>query len=190
MINNLWSTPFQQTKIDDSICDKMVQTLLQEYDLFNAPSDFGSINVLDNPNDVITEFKETVVYPAFDSFLKKTLDRSIEDWKGHKIHGWIAGYNNNYSLTHHNHRGSQLSAVFYLMCDFQDKGGAIVFTDPRQNANRGYDTTFQKWFKPLEIKPQSGDIVVFPSYLYHYVETYGGNIRLAMPVDLFLFNSQ
>ena len=190
MIHDLWPTPFQQTKMDDSICEKMVQTLLQEYDLFNAPSDFGLVNVLDNSNEVITEFKETVVYPAFNSFLKKTLDRSIDDWGGHRTHGWIAGYSNDYSLIHHNHRGSQLSSVFYLMCDVQDKGGEIVFTDPRQNSNRGYDTFFQEWFKPLEITPMTGDIVVFPSYLYHYVQTYRSNIRLALPVDLFLFNSQ
>jgi hypothetical protein len=190
MIHELWPTPFQQTKMDNSICEKMAQTLLQEYDLFNAPNDFGSINVLDNQNEVVAEFKETVVYPAFNSFLKKTLNRSIDDWKGHKTHGWIAGYGNGYSLTHHNHRGSQLSAVFYLMCNSQKNGGEIVFTDPRQNSNRGYDPAFQEWFEPLRIIPENGDIVVFPSYLYHYVETYTSSIRLAMPVDLFLFNSE
>lgn len=189
MIQNLWSTPFSQTKMSDDICERMTQTLLQEYDLFNAPSDFGSVNVLDNPHEVITEFKETVVYPAFNSFLRNTIDKSITDWKGHKTHGWVAGYGNGYSLTHHNHRGSQLSSVFYLMCDSQDKGGQITFTDPRQNANRGYDTAFQTWFKPLEITPKNGDIVVFPSYLYHFVSTYQSSIRIALPVDLFLFNS-
>lgn len=174
----------------EDISDRMVQTILQEYDLFNAPGDFGSVNILDNPHEVIQEFKNTVVYPAFNTFLRHTLDKSIEeDWRGHKVHGWIAGHGNGYSLNHHNHRGSQLSAVFYLMCDAQDKGGQIVFTDPRQNANRGYDTTFQTWFKPLEITPTNGDIVVFPSYLYHFVTTYQSNIRIALPVDLFLFNS-
>jgi hypothetical protein len=47
-----------------------------------------------------------------------------------------------------------------------------------------------KWFKPLKLNPKTGDIVVFPSYLYHHVQTYNSNIRLALPVDLFLFNSQ
>jgi len=75
------------------------------------------------------------------------------------------------------------------MCNAQDKGGEIIFTDPRQNANRGYDNCFQEWFKPLKITPTCGDIVVFPSYLYHYVTTYQSNIRIALPVDLFLFNS-
>lgn len=189
MIQNLWSTPFLQTKMGNDICDRMVQTLLQEYDLSNAPSDFGSINILDNPHEVIQEFKNIIVYPAFNTFLNTTLNKNIDDWRGHKTHGWIAGHGNGYSLTHHNHRGSQLSAVFYMMCDSNDKGGQIVFTDPRQNANRGYDTPFQEWFKPLEIIPQSGDMVVFPSYLYHYVTTYQSNIRIALPVDLFLFNS-
>lgn len=175
--------------MSEDICERMTQTLLQEYDLFNMLSDFSTVNILDNPHDVIKEFKETVVYPAFDSFLNDTLGKSINNWKSYKTHGWITGYSSGYSLTHHNHRGSQLSAVFYLMCDSQDKGGQIVFTDPRQNANRGFDSTFQEWFKPLEIMPQNGDIVVFPSYLYHFVTTYQSNIRIALPVDLFLFNS-
>ena len=189
MIKNLWPTPFLQSKMGTDICDRLVQTMLQEFDLFNAPGDFGSANILENPHPVIQEFKDTVVYPAFNSFLRHSLNKDISDWTGHKMHGWIAGYSNGYSLNHHNHRGSQLSAVFYLMCDSQDKGGQITFTDPRQNANRGYDTPFQEWFKPLEIMPTNGDLVVFPSYLYHYVTTYQSSIRIALPVDLFLFNT-
>lgn len=176
--------------MSEDVCDRMAQAILQEYDLFNnPPGDFGSINILDKPHEVIAEFKETVVYPAFNSFLRNTLNKSIDDWGGHKTQGWVAGYGNDYSIAHHNHSGSQLSAVFYLMCDSINKGGQIIFTDPRQNANRGYDTSFQGWFKPLQIIPTNGDIVVFPSYLYHYVTTYQSNIRIALPVDLFLFNS-
>jgi len=175
--------------MSQDISDRMVQTILQEYDLYNPLNDFGAINILDNPHEVITEFRETVVYPAFNSFLNHTLNKSIADWGGHRLHGWIARYGDGTSLNYHNHRGSQVSAVFYLMCDTNDKGGQIVFTDPRQNANRGYDTVFQEWFKHLSITPNSGDIVVFPSYLYHQVTTYQSNIRIALPVDLFLFNS-
>jgi hypothetical protein len=190
MIKQLWSTPFAESKMSTDICDRMTQTILQEYDLFHTRTEFGSTNILDNPHEVIQEFKQTVVYPAFNSFLKESLNKSISDWSGHRTHGWIARYGDGQSLVHHNHRGSQLSAVFYLMCDtVEDNGGQIVFTDPRQNANRGYDTIFQEWFKPHVITPQNGDAVVFPSYLYHYVTTYQGNIRIALPVDLFLFNN-
>ena len=190
MIQQLWPTPFEHSKMSDDICNRMTQTILQEYDLFHTRTEFGSVNILDNPNEVIQEFKRDVVYPTFNSFLNKTLNKSISDWNGHRTHGWIARYGDGHSLTHHNHRGSQLSAVFYLMCDnVADNGGQIIFTDPRQNSNRGYDTTFQEWFKPHAITPQNGDAVVFPSYLYHYVTTYQGNIRIALPVDLFLFNN-
>jgi uncharacterized protein (TIGR02466 family) len=190
MIKQLWSTPFYQSEMSSDICDKMTQTILQEYDLFNTRTELGSTNILDNPHEVIQQFKNEVVYPAFNKFLNESLDKSISDWNGHRAHGWIARYGTGQSLTHHNHRGSQLSAVFYLMCDnVEDKGGQIIFTDPRQNSNRGYDTTFQEWFKGHEITPKNGDVVVFPSYLYHYVTTYQSNIRIALPVDLFLFNN-
>jgi hypothetical protein len=61
------------------------------------------------------------------------------------MHGWITGSGTNYSMSHHNHAGCQISAVFYLLSDViddSDKGGEILFTDPRQNANRGYDESF------------------------------------------------
>jgi hypothetical protein len=100
--------------------------------------------------------------------------------------GWLAGTGNDYSLNYHNHRGAQISAVFYLLCEDHNKGGNIAFTDPRQNANRGYDENFTPWFNDEILKVKSGDIVVFPSFLYHFVSTYRGSMRLAMPVDLFL----
>jgi hypothetical protein len=114
--------------------------------------------------------------------------KEISDWRNHKIHGWLAGSGTNYSMPYHNHRNAQLSAVFYLLCDDQRDGGTIYFTDPRQNANRAYDKEFFPWFADLKLTPKSGDAVVFPSFLYHYVTTYQGFMRLAMPVDLFLYN--
>ena len=189
MIQNLWPTPFLHSKIDDNMSERMIETLLQEYNLTDPPADFGSIDILDNPNEVIQEFKNTIVYPAFNSFLKQTLNKEISDWKAFRVKGWLTGTGNDYRLSHHNHSGAQLSAVFYFLCDPCDRGGQIVFTDPRQNANRGYDIVFQEWFKALEIVPTSGDLVIFPSYLYHFVTTYQSNIRIALPVDLFLFAS-
>lgn len=184
MIQNLWSTPFLQTKMSDEIKDALANDIFMEYNLQNPPNDFGSVNILDD--QIMDRFKTEVVYPSFNSFLRKTLGKEISDWKSHKMHGWLAGVGKDYSLNFHNHRGAQLSAVFYILCEEQDMGGEITFTDPRMNANRGYDTSFLPWFQHKQLTPKSGDIVVFPSFLYHFVSTYRGNIRLAIPVDLFL----
>lgn len=166
--------------------DRLLTTIFSEYDLSNPPSDFGSLNILNSKSEAVEEFKHQVIYPAFDEFLNESLGKKIQDWNSHNMHGWITGTGKDYSLNHHNHRGAQLSAVFYLLCEEQNHGGIISFTDPRMNANRGYDEPFFEWFEPKIIVPRSGDIVVFPSFLYHFVTTYQSNIRIAVPVDLFL----
>lgn len=190
MIDYLWPTPVAKYKMPEEYRDKLTNRILLDYDIFNAPSDFGSVNIFENNSEDIQEFRKEVVIPAFDNFLKETLQKSITHWAGYRDKAWIAGYNRDYSLAYHNHRGSQLSAVFYLLCEDTKAGGKISFTDPRQNANRAYDQNFFPWFEDLSFIPESGDIVIFPSFLYHYVSTYQGNIRLAMPVDLFLHTNR
>lgn len=186
MIDQLWATPFLKDKAPSDLTNKMVSALLQQYDLTNAPNDFGSVNVLANEHPDIVGFKQDVVYPAFNKFLQETVGKDISGWSGHRMHGWMAGSGRDYSLAYHNHRGSQISAVFYLLCEEQDMGGQITFTDPRHNSNRGYDESFFPWFQNVQLTPVSGDIVVFPSFLYHHVTTYQSTLRLALPVDLFL----
>lgn len=188
MIQNLWATPFSKTKMDLEVCQDVANLLFTDYDLMAPPSDFGVKNIFDNKSDVMQAFKESVVIPSFNSFLRNTLGKELSDWRGgYRVHGWVAGKGNDYTINYHNHSGAQLSAVFYIMCEEYNSGGEISFTDPRQNANRGYDSNFSEWFKHIRFTPESGDIVVFPSFLYHFVSTYQGNIRLAIPVDLFLF---
>jgi hypothetical protein len=87
----------------------------------------------------------------------------------------------------HNHSGSYLSAVFYLLCEENDKGGEIVLQDPRFNANRGYKEEYNNWFNNEIMTPKTGQFIIFPSFLYHTVKTFYGKIRLAMPVDLILY---
>jgi hypothetical protein len=183
MIKNMWPTPvyFGKTSVDKTY--ELAQYLLQDYEMNSQK------NVFDLDSPILNEFKENVVLPAFNNYLRNTLNKSIDDWGGHKLQGWVMSYSNDTSLDYHNHRGSQVSGVFYLLCDDSTASGSITFTDPRQNANRGYDLSFKEWFEPYRTIPKSGEIVIFPSFLYHSVSTYRSNIRIALPVDLFLFNN-
>ena len=89
-------------------------------------------------------------------------------------------------MINHNHKGAHLSAVFYLFNSDPNKGGEIVFHDPRGNANRGYTGDYWKdFFSPLKLKVFSYKFVVFPSFLYHQITTYTGNLRVGIAVDLF-----
>lgn len=189
MVENLWATPVLRTRMSEELAGIVSTKILLDQDMMNPVSDFSTKGILDASEEMV-RFKEEAILPAFNSFLRNTLGKELEDWASYRTHGWLAGTGNDYSINYHNHSGAQLSAVFYLLCEEQDSGGQITFTDPRQNANRGYDSNFSEWFKHLSFTPKSGDIVVFPSFLYHFVSIYQGNIRLAIPVDLFLHTSK
>lgn len=190
MIEQLWSTPFLKCSMPEQVRENVINRIFTDYDLSKPPSDFGSVNIIMNESCEFQQFRNDVVYPAFNEFLQNTIGKTINQWGGHRLHGWLTGSGYDYSLGYHNHRGAQLSAVFYLLCEDRDSGGVITFTDPRQNANRGYDESFLPWFNDLRFTPKSGDIVVFPSFLYHFVSTYQGSMRLAIPIDLFLHTNK
>lgn len=185
MIEHLWATPINRGTMPEDIVQKLSTRILLDYDMTTPPTEIGRQNILQNNSPEFKEFKEKVVYPAFNELLTETLGRTIDSWGDHTILGWLTGSGAGYNINYHNHKGSQLTAVFYIICD-ETAGGEITFTDPRQNANRGYDLSFTPWFKDLRFAPKSGDFIVFPSYLYHFVETYKSNVRVAIPVDLFL----
>jgi hypothetical protein len=163
----------------EDIRERVVNEILTTHTISDSTT-----NILDKG---FSEFKDKVIVPEFNNFLKETLKKPLDSWTGYKLQGWVTGTKSDYSLNLHNHKGSQVSAVFYLLCDKVDSGGIITFTDPRSNANRGYDPSFAPWFDHLSLQPKSGDIVIFPSFLYHFVTTYQGFIRMAVPVDLFLY---
>ena len=190
MIQNLWPTPFLKTNFSEEMKNNLVNYLLIKHDIFNSSGDLSNTNILDDESNLIQDFNDNVAIPMFNSFLKNSLGKDICCWKSHSLKGWLTGSGKNYASNFHNHKGAALSAIFYLLCEEADVGGEIYFTDPRQNSNRGYDNHFSPWFESLSFTPKDGDVVIFPSFLYHYVATYRGNIRMAMPVDLFLYTNE
>ena len=138
-------------------------------------------NILDDP--FLKDFK-TFIVSCFSNYCENfNIDLKNKDYD---LRAWITGYGTNYAMPKHNHSGSHLSGVFYLLCE-EKTGGNIVLHDPRTNANRGYIDEFQSMFEKVRYTPTSGDVLIFPSFLYHNVETFNGKMRLAMPVDLTIY---
>lgn len=90
-----------------------------------------------------------------------------------KLFGWMnqnptGGYN-----SPHTHPGAHWSGVYYVnqpqRGDKSNSGGKIEFLDPRS------DLPFWRKFQSpafkhkFQIRPQAGEIVLFPSYLLHWV---------------------
>ena len=82
----------------------------------------------------------------------------------------------------HNHPGAVWSAVYYVSLGRPDKtipdNGLIEFMDPRPgNIHGGKE----------KIEPENGLLIIFPSWLYHYVNPYQGDmerISIAFNMDV------
>lgn len=186
-MNQLWPTKVLYESVkDNELLDNVVQEIFATYDLNNPPSDFTADDLFDTCGPYMKQFKEQVVVPAFEQYLQEAHDSCLLDYKSYKFKAWITGTGSGYNMVYHNHSGAAFSSVFYLLSEDNQKGGSIVFTDPRHNANRGYSNKLKTEFDNLTHIPSTGDIVIFPSFLYHYVNPYYSKLRIAMPVDLFL----
>ncbi len=183
-INNLWPTTIIKDTIKDKeLLDAVTNELFVMYDLYDPPSDIRQDNIFNSGSPVLERFKNEIVMPCFDRYLKEVYNIELKNYPHSFLRGWVAGYANGYFMVNHNHSGSHLSAVFYLLAEEDNSGGEIIFEDPRVNANRGYPTEMLTHFKALSHQPKTGDLVVFPSFLYHCVSPYNNKYRLAVPVD-------
>lgn len=186
-VNKLWETVIYYKKFDD--CDFrncLTEDIMNNLDLYCKNSfevQDGSIFNLDRP--VIQKFKEELVLPTAYEYLN-IIDVDIRPYKL-TTKAWLTGQGVNYNLNYHNHKGASISAVFYPFIGEKNNssGGQIVFHDPRSNANRGYLNNFSKLFEPKTFLPETGDIIVFPSFLYHHVNTYFSKLRIGIAVDYF-----
>jgi hypothetical protein len=194
-LNYMWPTPIlKDTITDKGILDGVVNHIFSNYnsEQFKESLEMKDGNLF-NDKYFIT-FKEKIVIPSFEKYIKLqnlNIEKNFHTkaWiTGGAVNTWITNNKSSYSMPTHNHSGSHLSAVFYLLCEEQNQGGGLIMHDPRHNANRGYISEFKDWFKSIKFSPKSGDIIIFPSFLYHNVEPFFGKIRLAMPIDLFLLD--
>ena len=187
MMHDLWPTNVLTGEIENkNLVDSISQHILQNYNLENMGiSDLSNRNIFEEDN-FFDDFKKEIVIPCFEKWLKNVLNISLKDFKTNSMKAWFSGSQIGYNMVNHNHSNACLSAVFYFLIE-GNKNGDVFFFDPRTNANRGYENAvWSDLFKPFVLTPKSYSFVVFPSFLYHQVTPFNGNIRLAIPVDLYL----
>lgn len=207
--NYCWPTPILVTQIEDKILlEKIVNHVITNYltettdksgtiatngYTFDRDLEFRSEKNLLN-DSFFDEFKEKEIIPVFEKYLKEQLNIDLKKEK-YFLKSWLNGsgvtFKEGYAMPEHNHSGSHLSAVFYLLNENQNLGGTLNIRDPRANANRGYqiNTNFSKMFDDKRFQPKTGDVILFPSFVYHGVESFFGKLRISMPVDLVLLNN-
>lgn len=186
-VNKFWETTVYHTKFTDlKLRDELTEDILNNIDLYSNNSvEMQDNSIFNIKRKIINRFKKELVLPVFHEYLK-ILEVDVSNYEIF-VKGWLTDQKTRYSLNYHNHKGASISAVFYPFIGEKNNssGGEIVFYDPRSNANRGYVNNFSKLFEPKVFFPSTGDILIFPSFLYHNVNTYFSTMRLAIAVDYF-----
>ena len=106
---------------------------------------------------VITQFAETI-------YVKKPFTISFDD-------PWLNVNRKNHFNKTHTHPGSDLSITYY--CDVPTNSGRIVFENPvlHQRTTMIWYEKHDMWNSELiQLAPRKYDLIIFPSYLPHFVE--------------------
>lgn len=119
-------------------------------------------------------------------WLRETVVQGILDYAGaalgftgdfeFELTGWaVINRAGDYNVPH-NHNPNVVSGAFYVAVPEGMQAGEIVFLDPRLNLNASVTRVMQErgklppWNKTsLSHQPQLGDLLIFPSWLMHYV---------------------
>jgi len=186
-IKTLFPTEVMFGSFNEELVTPVAQELLSNLD-FSSGGDVSDISLLGNEHNLpeLKKFFNNYVVEKFNEYTEKLFDHKLNINKC-KFKAWSVNGASDYNLGFHNHSGAQLSAVFYFLVEHSNRtGGKIRFHDPRFNANRGMTEPFKFRHDDVEFLPRTGDFVIFPSYLYHSVSPFNGNIRLILPVDMFM----
>lgn len=73
--------------------------------------------------------------------------------------------------------GRKFIALLYLEAE-PGAGGALKFYDPRW-----FNGPWHSLAKPIEVKPETNKLVIFPSFLWHEVTTYHSKFYPRMALD-------
>lgn len=124
---------------------------------------------------------DEVVTPAVEHYMREVYGYEFEEDE-FTYRSWGVVLTNGKGLEPHFHAGTNISTVLYLT-----KGqGDLIVMDPRGNACRGMPIEIREAnFDLFRHSPQEGDLIIFPSYLLHYVEPGDTTLRVSVPTNYF-----
>ena len=152
---------------------------------FGAKRTEGNLLFYDDPYIVKAHEVIKIFYQEYLSFLSSKKENAYSNNlpSGNLITSWsMIAEKESYHFAH-NHHSAWVSGVFYIdVPDTQDHlGGSIIFSP------NGYDYPVKKKSDDLIIKPKSGEIIFFPSHLFHKtLPTESESKRICLPFNIFL----
>ncbi len=91
----------------------------------------------------------------------------------------------------HNHAGFSWSAVYYVSLGGEpvsEADGLIEFVDPRGAVNM-LATPGRPFDQKVRLRPRAGEMILFPSWLQHYVNPYeGADVRISISFNISMQN--
>ena len=194
--HQFWATPFYRSATEAPRADA-----LRDYILANEkeslrkvkspqrahPAVFeSSFDFLDWPSPAVQELKQ-FLYGHLAGVVRNANDLDDESMSRLRFHGhsWFHITRTGGYFQDHNHPLASWSLVYCV--DPGDEtppnefeSGALVFQDPRTMASMYLDTanrTLRREFSfdAVRFRPSKADLLIFPSYIRHAVEPYGGD---------------
>lgn len=174
----LFSTPLNRFRIANH--DALSKALMTEANIMRADSEgvtksnrrgwHSAGNLFERKSDCITELRVAAEMSVLHATRKITSKVDPEDLRL-KIFGWMnvnprGGYN-----APHTHPGAHWSGVYYVSQPDTDDGhsGMIEFVAPRIELPHWEILKASTFSLKKRIRPAAGEIILFPSYLLHWV---------------------
>lgn len=165
-VEHAWSTPIMRTSIDDqTLIEQLLNLAIADPD--STKDDAAELTRAKLIEGVLTGDPVCVrLYEQLRAIVDQFFERAynLRDVQ-YGLEPFYLVHGQGKHVKYHNHRGSSITGVLYVNVP----GGPITLVDPRVNANRGMmeDVIDTGCFNPIEIMPKAGEVIVFPSYVYH-----------------------
>ena len=202
----LFATPFGEVRLAN--CQRLNRELealflARENDEHRNPSPshipqaetFESrFNLFQWPDSCVQELRTFVLNAVAQMVIESTSLTSLDIAKlSFKNHTWFHISRYAGSFVAHNHPLASWSAVYCVRAGQNvpqhPDSGVLRFLDVRQGANAYLDpanATLQRPFAlaPVELKLEEGQLVIFPSYVFHEVAPfYGNDVRITVATN-------
>jgi len=174
----LFATPLTRFKVQDH--EELNAALLAEGERLRGASDgvqksnrggwHSDLDFLDLDVPCIGRLRTLAIQSVKDA-TRRVTSRVDPDDLDMKISGWMNANPRGGFNAPHTHPGAHWSGVYYVNQPEVETGnsGMIEFLDPRSDLPN-WRLLRAKPFRPKrKIRPQAGEIVLFPSYLTHWV---------------------
>jgi len=128
-----------------------------------------------------------------DGFFRDVIDNVVEGkgWEATlDMSGWATVLKDESWNSPHTHPNSSWSFIYYVdTANVDDEEGCIVFQDPRSSALQHVKSPGDFNNPSHKIQPEDGLIIMFPSWLEHYVTPYySDDLRIGISGNIIMTN--